>query len=214
MLKLSSNSVIPLSDVTEKTNIRRITDNPDCPPARRANEYLLVQGGGEQTPSGFAGYFFFEKPLKNIPANSFLLEPALSYLCEGDIVRINPKQNALRALYRRNSPHNALLLTERCNNFCLMCSQPPKDIDDSYIIGDVLQVIPLMSPETKEIILTGGEPTLLGKNLIQIIECLKSHLPTTAVHILSNGRAFKNWGYAQSIAKTCHQDLMIGIWSI
>jgi His-Xaa-Ser system radical SAM maturase HxsC len=212
VLKLSSNFVFPLSEITEsETNIRRITDNPDYSPALRAREYLLVRNERQQTPSGFAGYFFFEKPSNDVPANSFLLEPALSYLCGGDIVRINPKRNALRALYRKHSPHNALLMTERCNNFCLMCSQPPKDIDDSYIIEDVLRMIPLMSPETKEITITGGEPTLLGQNLVQIIHCLKNHLPSTAVHILSNGRGFKDWDYAQSIAKIRHHDLMIGI---
>jgi His-Xaa-Ser system radical SAM maturase HxsC len=68
-----------------------------------------------------------------------------------------------------------------------------------------------MSPETNEITLTGGEPTLLGQDLVNIINSLKNHLPSTAVHILSNGRAFKNWIYANSIAEISHQDLMIGI---
>ena len=72
-------------------------------------------------------------------------------------------------------------------------------------------MIPLMSRETKEITLTGGEPTLLGQNLIQIIHRLKTNLPSTAVHILSNGRGFKDWNYAQCVAEIGHPDLMIGI---
>ena len=211
MLKLSSNSVVPLSEVKKETGIHRITDNPDRLAAHRTSEYLLMRGARENVPLGFAGYFFFERPATRVPKNSFLLEPALSYLSDGDIIRINPKRNALRALYRRNSPHNALLVTEQCNNFCLMCSQPPKNIDDSHIVRDVLGMIPLMSPETKEIAITGGEPALLGQNLVKIICCLKDHLPSTAVHVLSNGRAFKDWDYAQSIAEIRHHDLMIGI---
>jgi len=92
-----------------------------------------------------------------------------------------------------------------------MCSQPPKDVDDSYIVEYVLQTIPLMSPATKEVTITGGEPTLLGEDLIQVIRSLKNHLPLTSVHILSNGRNFKDWNCGKSIAEIGHPDLMIGI---
>ncbi|MDE2103406.1 MAG: His-Xaa-Ser system radical SAM maturase HxsC [Patescibacteria group bacterium] len=172
---------------------------------------MIVSGGSSYFPRGYAGYLFFEKPAGQVPQNSFLLEHGLSYLQAGDIIKIKPERNSVRVLYRKNSPHNALLLTERCDNFCLMCSQPPKDIDDSYLAEEVLRTIPLMSPETKEITLTGGEPTLLGESLIQIIQSLKRHLPATAVHILSNGRSFKQWEYAKAIADIGHNDLMIGI---
>jgi His-Xaa-Ser system radical SAM maturase HxsC len=210
MLKLSSNAVLPLSeDYNPAIQIRRLTENVNRPSPLRSDELLLVRD--EQIQAGFGGYLFFEKPVKNVPPNSFLLEPALAYLREGDILRINPKRKALRTLYRKNAKHNALLMTERCNNFCLMCSQPPKEIDDSHIISEVLQMIPMMSPDTAEICLTGGEPTLLGQGLFEIIKSLKRHLPSTAVHILSNGRLFKEWACAESITKIGHPDLMIGI---
>src|SRR5437762_6226160 len=162
MLKLSSNCVFPLAESTEpETVLRRITDNPNYVAALRGDEYLLLRSGAGVIPSGFAGYLVFEKPSGIVPKNSFLLEPDLSYLAAGDIVRIMPKRNSLRTLYRRHSPHNFLLMTERCNNFCLMCSQPPKDHEDSYLAEEVLRMIPLMAPETKAIEITGGEPTLL-----------------------------------------------------
>jgi His-Xaa-Ser system radical SAM maturase HxsC len=40
---------------------------------------------------------------------------------------------------------------------------------------------------------------------------LKECLPKTAVHILSNGRAFKAWNFANHIGAIRHHDLMIGI---
>jgi MoaA/NifB/PqqE/SkfB family radical SAM enzyme len=86
-----------------------------------------------------------------------------------------------------------------------------KGKDDSHIAGEILKMIPLMSPDTKEICLTGGEPTLLGQSLIQIIESFKDNLPHTGIHVLSNGRGFKDACYASSIAKVIHPDLMIGI---
>jgi His-Xaa-Ser system radical SAM maturase HxsC len=51
----------------------------------------------------------------------------------------------------------------------------------------------------------------LGDGLIEIINCLKNSLPTTAVHILSNGRAFKDWEYANKIAQIRHQNLTFAI---
>jgi His-Xaa-Ser system radical SAM maturase HxsC len=212
MLKLSSSLVLPLGNVTEdKTSIRRLSDNPDYVPVLRGNEYYLVGKDSKIIPEGFAGYFFFEKPTEKIPENSFLLEPDLAYLKGGDIVKINTERKSLRTLYRKNSFHNSLLMTERCNNFCLMCSQPPKEIDDSYIINDVMRAIPLMSPETQVLGITGGEPTLLGDKLVQIIRSIKNNLPQTSLHILSNGRTFKNLAYCKAIAEINHSDLMIGI---
>ena len=58
----------------------------------------------------------------------------LKYLDEGDIIAINLKKSALSVLYRKNSTSNSFLLTERCNHFCLMCSQPPRNINDDYLI--------------------------------------------------------------------------------
>jgi hypothetical protein len=49
----------------------------------------------------------------------------LSHLKAGDIVVMHPRSGHVRTLFRPDSEHNALLVTERCNSFCLMCSQPP-----------------------------------------------------------------------------------------
>lgn len=92
-----------------------------------------------------------------------------------------------------------------------MCSQPPRDIDDSYLVDELLTAIPLMDRSTVEIGITGGEPTLLGEGLLKLIWSLKSFLPATAVHILSNGRKFSEMQLAKSIAEVQHADLMVGI---
>ena len=55
----------------------------------------------------------------------------------GDVLRIQPETGRVRVLYRRSSRHNFFLVTERCNNYCLMCSQPPKDIDDRWILEEI-----------------------------------------------------------------------------
>jgi len=208
MLKLLSNAVIPLSESFDSQPCVRRLVSRDAPVDSIFDFFLANKEG--PIPSGFRGYFFFKKPTQTPPPNSFLLEPELSYLADGDVVRLNPKRNGLRTLYRKRSPHNFFLLTERCNNYCLMCSQPPKEIDDSYIVDDILQVIPLMSPDTVSVGLTGGEPSLLGPALIKIIESFKNHLSASSLHILSNGRGFDT-AFAKGIAEGHHPDLMIGI---
>ena len=140
-----------------------------------------------------------------------LLPESLAYLRDGDIVALEPAHGVLRVLYRRNSPSNSLLVTERCNHYCLMCSQPPKDVDDSYIYAELERAVPLISKETHEIGITGGEPTLGGERFLTLLQSLKDHLPRTAVHILSNGRSFIDPGFASAYASIHHHDAMVGI---
>ena len=64
--------------------------------------------------------------------------PHLEYLGAGDVVMLNPS-GSVNVLFRRSSPFNTILTTERCNSLCLMCSQPPKLADDSYRVGVILR---------------------------------------------------------------------------
>lgn len=144
-------------------------------------------------------------------ARAILLPESLAYLRDGDVVALEPAHGILRVLYRRNSPSNSLLVTERCNHYCLMCSQPPKDVDDTYIYAELERAVPLIDKETREIGITGGEPTLGGERFLALLRSLKDHLPGTAVHILSNGRSFLNPSFAAAYASIGHHDVMVGI---
>src|SRR6187402_2397851 len=125
------------------------------------------------------------------------LSAEFDYLSVGDMVRLNPRSGEVRTLYRRESRHNFLFFTDRCNSRCLMCSQPPRDIDDSYLVDDILRMIPWMAKDTGELGITGGEPTLLHDRLIAVIESAKANLPTTSLHMLSNGRLLSYVRYAR-----------------
>jgi His-Xaa-Ser system radical SAM maturase HxsC len=155
-----------------------------------------------------------DRPILRIPtlrAREIEVPPTLSYLNAGDIVRIDESQGHLRVVYRRNSPHNVLFFTERCNSRCLMCSQPPRRVDDGYLIQEILTAIPLMSSETQELCITGGEPTLLGGELLRVVDATKRYLPRTSLHMLSNGRRFRDAHFAKQVADVGHPDFMIGI---
>lgn len=139
-----------------------------------------------------------------------VLPEELNYLGEGDIVRISTN-GSIWVMYRKASPHNSMLVTERCNSRCLMCSQPPKTENDDFLVKEWLKALPLMSQDTVELGITGGEPTLLFSSLLDLIASTKQHLPTTSLHMLSNGRMFSYLEYAKRVAAILHPDFMIGI---
>jgi len=92
-----------------------------------------------------------------------------------------------------------------------MCSQPPKDIDDSWIINEIAEAIDLIDPNTTSIGFTGGEPLLECERFIGLLAKMRDRLPQTRVHVLSNGRAFSDDAVATSWAAVQHPDLTVGI---
>ena len=82
------------------------------------------------------------------------------HFTEGDIVAVHP-QGRVETLFRIQSPHNSLFITDRCNSNCLMCSQPPRNIDDLDALYNLnSRLISLIPKDTEELGITGGEPTL------------------------------------------------------
>ena len=91
------------------------------------------------------------------------------------------------------SNDNTLFCTEQCNNHCLMCCQPPMKVDDIDLLFSENLLRIQNAPNDLPIIgITGGEPTLLGDKLISLVKRIRERLPNTDIHILSNGRNFKN----------------------
>ena len=131
---------------------------------------------------------------------------------DDDIVSLDLRDGFVRTVFRPDSAHNTLFMTERCNSNCLMCSQPPKDSDDTEHLFEINRnIIRFIQPTTENITITGGEPTLLGERLYTLLTDLKHSLPTTHIHMLTNGRLFA-WGQsARSLAEVCHPSLSVGI---
>src|SRR5579872_5187834 len=201
----------------DRAFVVRLSENEKLPrPLRPANGFLGKGRFPEHLPDNFRLYVMVDvgagraqdqpngRPLVILPDK-------YAYLADGDVLRIAPHRRGVRVLYRRAALSNSILLTERCNNYCLMCSQPPKEVDDSWIVAQILEAIPLIDPDARELVLSGGEPTLLGEDLIRIIAACKSWLPRTAIHVLSNGRRFADADFTKNYASVMHPDLMVGI---
>lgn len=136
----------------------------------------------------------------------------IDHFRDGDIVVMEPGSGFVRSLYRPAEKHNSLFITERCNSNCIMCSQPPKDRDDSEeLTKRNLELIDLIDPAPSFLTLTGGEPTLLGEKLFRILGLLRDKMPSTALHMLTNGRRFAWPDFTKQFASVDHPQLSLGI---
>ncbi|MFN6018116.1 MAG: His-Xaa-Ser system radical SAM maturase HxsC [Verrucomicrobiota bacterium] len=210
MLKLATSKAVFSKNWDFPNRNIRLTGNPLTPDRLRKNLMLLVKSASDLAPEGFGGYLFVGHERLSFP-NSISLPNEFSYLDNDDVIFADSEANHVRSLFRAKVFHNSFLLTERCNHYCVMCSQPPRDVDDGYLATNILNAIPLLPQYTRSLGLTGGEPTLLGDGLLDIIKACKQHLPDTSLHILSNGTTFRDNDFAAKIAAIEHPDLMFGI---
>lgn len=215
MLKLSGKVIrIQAVNVYNDLTLIKVSTNRKLPEVlRRERAYLISD---HQIPRGFAHYLLTEQHQKlaeELPAGSdySILPNDYSYIGDDDVIRLSADRQSIRVLFRASSPNNSILLTEQCNNYCLMCSQPPKTADDSWILDEIESLIPLIPKETRELGFTGGEPTTNKERFLKIIRLTKSYLPRTAIHVLSNGRSFKDLMFAEKYAAIELLDAMIGI---
>ncbi len=139
------------------------------------------------------------------------LPAELDHLSAGDVLAISPDGRRLNVLWKSTATHNSLLLTEQCDNYCLMCSQPPKDRPDAWLFERAKRIISLLPASAHSLGLTGGEPTLHGDALIDLLEHCRHTRPDLSLHLLSNGRRFSDPHFARRYAQVGLSDIMVGI---
>ena len=128
---------------------------------------------------------------------------------EGDVVLIN-QHGEVVFLYEIMSNHNAIMTTERCNHRCIMCPQPPISQENDKTDFN-LKLLSLFDKNTKEIGITGGEPTLIGDKLFTLIKYIQKSTPGAAISLLSNGVKYADKEYAMKLAMCKHSDLQIDV---
>ena len=133
------------------------------------------------------------------------------YLADGDILGFDHSSRKFRTLFRLSSGHNSFLVTERCNNYCLMCSQPPKDVDDRWILNEIRESLPLIDSATRALTFTGGETLSDWEDFIAVLQECRDRLPTTSIQVLTNGRAFANSRIVDAWRGIGHPNLMAAI---
>ena len=217
-------SLIPLTTHGRATGfqrpvVARVARNLENDRARQ-NAAVIVT---DANPFDWKDVANYRAILTTLPLSKFAASPlvpdipiihsakSIDHLKSGDLVTLIPRSGLVRTLFRPDSVHNFLFATERCNSFCLMCSQPPVDRDDSEQVRINLEAICLIPPTTAQLGITGGEPTLLGEGLFQIIGELRARLPETNVHMLTNGRRFAWPDFVDAFMAVAHPRLTLGI---
>lgn len=137
--------------------------------------------------------------------------PKYDYLADGDVIGFDHASRKFRTLYRRSSAHNSLLVTERCNHYCLMCSQPPKDVDDRWILSEIKESLPLIDRATRALTFTGGETLSDWEDFTDILKECRERLPETAIQVLTNGRAFSDSRIIDAWKNIGHPNLIAAI---
>ncbi|RTL56480.1 MAG: His-Xaa-Ser system radical SAM maturase HxsC [Rhodocyclaceae bacterium] len=209
MLKLFGKAISVEGIQAHRMQVSLTTQSNLPVPLRQGKAYLVKDG---TIPPGFDHYIVFETRLKDLPegAACTVLDAEFLYLDDQDVISLG-QDGHVRSLFRANSPHNSILLTEQCNNYCLMCSQPPKRVDDHWLLNEAMETIRRIPRETESLGITGGEPTLFGDNFIALLRHIKNWLPRISLHVLSNGRRFADAEFAEKYASVQHPDLMVGI---
>ena len=128
----------------------------------------------------------------------------------GDIGYIDHK-GKIRIVLSKLANANTLLVTERCDNLCLFCSQPPREVDDTILYAYAASSI--VSFNTGSVIgISGGEPLLNRKAIFNFFDILNKFENKTPLHILTNGRAFKDKTFTKSIQeKITGREVQFGI---
>lgn len=175
-------------------------------------DYLRVVPIGVEPQENLTGYvavLFEGEP--TVDGSCLYGYENLDFLQDGYVVAVDTASGFTHVLYRPESSHNVLFSTERCNSNCLMCSQPPRDIDDSGFTAEHLRLIDLIPNQPEQICISGGEPTLLKDGLVQIITKLNFRFPTTPVIMLSNGRMYAYEDYTKKLAEVGHLNFLSSI---
>ena len=109
---------------------------------------------------------------------------------EGEIWLIFPAENKAKRFFRPSSNSNTLLFTERCDQKCIMCSQPPKNKD--YLYWDLYFSALKELPNKTFFGISGGEPLLEKEQLFELLRKVISIRPDLKFHILTNAQHFSS----------------------
>lgn len=147
--------------------------SPGTGDAFRGDSKCVLSSGDESVWSGPHGLIQIQHPRDAV---------------KGDVILVRPEEGRVERLLRAGSPHNSLLVTEQCDQLCVMCSQPPKKTHDDRF--DLLEAACLMAEPEATIGITGGEPTLHIDKLLMMVERVLGVRPDLSFHVLTNAQHF------------------------
>jgi His-Xaa-Ser system radical SAM maturase HxsC len=105
---------------------------------------------------------------------------------DGDVLLLLPGQVSAHRLIRAHSEHNTFLVTEQCDQICVMCSQPPKKYHHDMFEHFALAA--MLAPSGATIGISGGEPLLHKHRLFEMLSTVIESRPDIRFHVLTNAQ--------------------------
>jgi His-Xaa-Ser system radical SAM maturase HxsC len=105
---------------------------------------------------------------------------------DGDVILVRSGSKTAHRLIRRQSRHNTFVVTEQCDQKCVMCSQPPKPyhLDLFAPFAEALE----LAPKGATIGISGGEPLLHKERLFSMLAKARLDRPDLRFHVLTNAQ--------------------------
>jgi len=159
--------------------------------------YLYDNGVIDEKLLSIASLVICSEALNDTPQSKMLIVNDIDYINDGSVISVN-SSGKLRVLFNPKSTNNALFVTDACNNFCVMCPQPPKPIIQDDAVEHLNDVVSLIRKQDAPEVLgiTGGEPTTIKAGLINVLKNISEKFPDTIIQLLSNGRLFSYRDFA------------------
>ncbi|MBR3354524.1 MAG: His-Xaa-Ser system radical SAM maturase HxsC [Oscillospiraceae bacterium] len=129
----------------------------------------------------------------------------------GDVLEFLPN-GVVNLLYDVSAEDNLLFVTPRCSSNCIMCpSSETSRRETAQTEEQLLYFVSLLPDRLSHITVSGGEPFMLGENLLNILDALKEHDKNAGVLLLSNGRAFCLPEIAKKFSRCAPDSTIVGI---
>lgn len=116
-------------------------------------------------------------------------------------------------VYENGSPDSTLILSEKCNSNCVMCPYCDNFRENAAEVKTerILEMINCISTYPDHFTITGGEPTLIGSGLFDIMSLLSAKFPESDYLFLTNGRIFSVKEYFDRFIETLPPNICFGI---
>lgn len=136
------------------------------------------------------------------------IEPLRDY----DIVEISDRGIGYR-LYSDSEGDTTVVTTARCNSNCIMCPAGEKErkrVGDNPL-ENIERFIEYLPPDLYNLVITGGEPTLVKENFFVIMELIKNKFSLTRVLLLTNGRSLSNREFFERFRRTVPSHFRVAV---
>ena len=133
-------------------------------------------------------------------------------LKDNDVICIY-SNGVVKKIYDSNSKNIDLLLTSHCNSSCVMCpmSEQSRQADEKGYLSWLKELISILPSDLNRICLTGGEPTMIGDDFIQILDLVRKKFNHASFQLLTNGRSMSDFSFCSKVVEHLPNYTSIGI---